>query len=669
MKTLPTDIMHGVSVEDPYRWLEVRQSAETRSWLAKQQQRCLDYFGQRSRLSGLRTLVHESLAVETVDQPERVGGFDYYRKRRHSEEQAAIYRKNLFTGEEHLLVDPMPYGQFASLAIYRISPDGRYLAYECRYGGSKKAAIHILNLHREPPCHSKLETGHSRGFVFRPAGDGFYFCHDSDTSTAEHTIRLRRFDSPMSDQIVYRVPRSDSSRLILFGDSIHVGALCVHAGQHGTLVDFSITRIESPRYWTALFSNRDAPLTPVLVHGRIFAFLHDKAPNGRIVELSSQGRELQTLVPECQVPIQQFRIARSRIYVIYLDQLTSRIDMWNLNGSHGGSIPLPGSGSIRLLGTHGQSDDHCFYSFESYCERPSIYDYDPNLNESKKWHQEDVSDRAVNISIQNVMVRSRDDTPIPVSLVSRQEKWPTKPLPTVLSGYGAFGVSMTRNYSALVSIMTRLDVLFAFPHVRGGGEFGEEWHECGRGRRRQTSIDDFLAAASQLPRLQVSDGRMGAIGVCNGGLLVTAAMIQRPDLFRAVVAVAPFTDMIRYELFDSAAKWRHEYGTVSDPDDFHALYNLSPYHHVRPDVDYPATLFITGDQDDVSNPAHTRKMAALLQNRSYQKSPILVDYSEERGHSPTLPLSTRVESLYHKIVFLMEELRIDLPRQVDQCLR
>jgi prolyl oligopeptidase len=201
------------------------------------------------------------------------------------------------------------------------------------------------------------------------------------------------------------------------------------------------------------------------------------------------------------------------------------------------------------------------------------------------------------------------------------------------------------------------------PQIRGGGEFGKAWHDAGRARNRQTAFEDFISVAEWLCKRGVTTPEQLAIfGGSNSGLLVAAAMTQRPDLFGAVLCIAPMLDMLRYELFDQAAKWRSEYGSVEDPDDFQALYAYSPYHHVAEETNYPATMFVSGDKDDRCNPAHVRKMTALLQQRRAQKSPVIVDYSAERGHSPVLPLSVRIPALARRIAFLCRELHIALPK-------
>ena len=224
-------------------------------------------------------------------------------------------------------------------------------------------------------------------------------------------------------------------------------------------------------------------------------------------------------------------------------------------------------------------------------------------------------------------------------------------------------MSMTPQFSVLITIMMELGAVFILPHIRGGGEFGNTWHEAGRKRNKQKAFDDFIAAAEWLYREGITTPEKLAIfGGSHSGLLVAAAMIQRPDLFAAVLCIAPLTDMVRYEQFDDAARWRSEFGTAEDPEDFQALYSYSPYHQVRNDANYPATLFVSGDRDDRCNPAHARKMVAQLQEREAQRAPILLDYEELRGHSPVIPLSIRIQALTRRIAFLCRQLKIEVPK-------
>jgi prolyl oligopeptidase len=243
--------------------------------------------------------------------------------------------------------------------------------------------------------------------------------------------------------------------------------------------------------------------------------------------------------------------------------------------------------------------------------------------------------------------------------VARRFPTPRTSAPVILTSYGSFGVGSTPQFSVLVSVLLECGFLFALPHIRGGGEFGGEWHRAGRGQNKQTSFDDFLAAAAWLRSEGIADPkRLAIFGGSSSGLLVAAAMTQRPNLFRAVVCIAPLLDMVRYQRFDQAGKWKDEYGNCDRREDFEVLHSYSPYHRFQGNRPYPSVLFVTGDQDDRCSPAHVRKMAALMLDNPRQTEPVLVDYTGQRGHSPALPLSLRVEALARRIAFLLHETEV-----------
>ena len=231
--------------------------------------------------------------------------------------------------------------------------------------------------------------------------------------------------------------------------------------------------------------------------------------------------------------------------------------------------------------------------------------------------------------------------------------------PAILTSYGGYGVSMTPQFSVFVAFLIERGCLFALPNIRGGSEFGAEWHEAAKRRNRQTAYDDFLSAAEWLIQTgRTAAARLAIFGGSNSGLLVGAAMTQRPELFRAAVCMVPMLDMLRYHLFDNANVWRDEFGTAEDPDDFEALRRYSPYHQVRDGVAYPATMFVSGDADRNCNPLHARKMTARLQAANASQHPIFLDYSKFRGHSPVLPLSERIEALTDRMAFLCDQLQL-----------
>jgi prolyl oligopeptidase len=655
-----TDVIHGVVVVDPYRWLEDRSLPETEEWIADQRRRCVEYFADCGDLDALESRVRQYLDVEVLDQPARVAGRYFYRRRNRGQEQASIFVRDIATERERLLVDPAVLGPFASVGIHRISENGSLLAYELKHGGEDRKAIHFVHVSSGLMLPDKIEVGYARGFVFTPDDRGFFYCLETPTTSEDHVIRLHLFDEPAMVRIVFRAARTRESRLILTADSTHMGAVWIHEHASELVADFWITLLDAPTSWKRVFANKRLPYGPVLKDGRIFVLQGEGAPNGALLELALDGAELRTIVPEQDGMIRQLVITGAGIFVNYLHNLMPSIHHWSLSGSDLGTVDIPMDGTIHLLPNQGEAERNLFYTYESFAEAPVIFEYFPDSAKSRPWNRRCSPDTGSSCSVRKVSFSSQDGTPIPMTLVSRHDVGP-KLCPMIMTSYGGFGVPMTPQFSVLVSIMTELGAVFALPHIRGGGDFGKTWHDAGRGQKRQAAFDDFTAAAEWLcTEGLTSPGQLAIFGGSNSGLLVGAAMTQRPDLFCAVLCIAPLLDMVRYEQFDQAAKWRPEYGTVDEVEGFRALYAYSPYHHLESGIDYPAVLFVSGDKDDRCNPAHVRKMAARLQENKLQTRPVLVDYSPERGHSPVLPLSVRIQALARRIAFLCRELNMPI---------
>lgn len=655
-----SEVLYGHTVVDPYRWLEDRTLPETSHWIYEQQGRCHEYFAACANFDALRARVRECLDIEVLDQPFRLAGRYFYRRRHRGEEQASICERNIATGEECVLVGPPDSDPFTSLSIYRISHDGSLLAYERRRGGEDKSAVGFVDIRSGQKLSEVPELGHARGLVFRPRGDGVYYCHESPTGSEEHVVRLRYFGETAAGRVILRLPRSEQSRLILTGDGFRLGVLWLHRSHSGTVSEFFVATIEEEMQWTRVFSDRDPSFHPFLHHDRIFAKYISNDPYMEISEFSSEGQKIRTILSGAS--IRQIAIANDRIYVNCLEDGFPRISCSALSGEKLGWLDAPSDGTLVLLPGSGTREPNVFYTYESFEQPPAIFEYFAGAGHSVIWHQQLAGTPHSAANLRRVSFPSFDRTEIPLTLVSPADDAPDRPRPTLLTSYGGFGASMTPRFSVLATLMRESGTALAIAHIRGGGEFGKPWHEAGRRQNRQNAIADFIAAAEWLcARGITSPEQLGIFGGSNAGLLVAAAVTQRPDLFRAVLCIAPLLDMVRYEQFDAASRWRDEYGTVENEDDFHALHAYSPYHRLNEDVDYPPIMFVSGDKDDRCNPAHVRKMAARLQCRPVQKSPVIVDYSEERGHMPVLPLSARVEALARRIAFLHRELNLAPP--------
>jgi prolyl oligopeptidase len=660
------DVLHGIRIADPYRVLEDRDSEATRNWIERQQMLHAAYFSEIAGLGELRTRISEALTTETIDEPAEIGTKRFFRRRAGDVEQPSIYVSDLSGAHEFLLVDPSAHGRFVSVAIHCISDDGSLLAYELKRGGTDTEEIRFLKVGSGGLFPDAIPNGHARGLAFISDNTGYYYCHDlpNVTNNVPHEVRCHKFGTHADhDRVLFRAPRTARSRLVLIHDGHNLGAVWVHEQGSGMAIDLYLASRAADERWQAVFTNRTTPYGPFLEAGHIFVQSHKDAPNGKIMELDRMGAELRVIVPECGAQIQGLAIAGQRIYVHYLINLDTIVRCWTLSGEAVGPLRVPENGSLTFLPSYSNRKETLFYSHESFTDPPRIIQYRPESQEHLVWASLPAWPTHSKCTVQRLSYPSRDGTTIPISLLLRTDSDWKGERPAVLTAYGGFGVCMTPRFSVLVRTLVDLGAIFALPNIRGGCEFGSAWRDAARRQNRQLAYDDFIAAAEWLCRQRLTNAqKLGIFGGSNSGLLVGVAMTQRPDLFRAVLCIAPILDMLRYEILGHGQKWKEEYGTVEDATDFAALHAYSPYHRVREDVNYPAMLFVCGGKDDRCSPAHVWKMSARLQLRKTQTNPIVVDYDPERGHCPVSPLSIRIDALTRRVAFFCKELGIPVRR-------
>lgn len=403
------------------------------------------------------------------------------------------------------------------------------------------------------------------------------------------------------------------------------------------------------------------PFYPVFVGRTLIVLTSWQAPNKRLVAIDLDAPDRASwreVVPESALPITDFAVRGDRIFVSYVENIATRTDVFDLSGRKVGAISYPGSGTALLL-PNPVDGDELFYTFTSFAHPDTIYSYGIETGGQTIWSQRKAVFDQASIEVRHVWYPSKDGTQVPMFLVGRKDLQPTGNVPTILTGYGGFGKSVTPQFSAFATFLVEHGCLFAVANIRGGSELGEQWRLDGRRRNRQNAFDDFIAAADWLIQIGYTvPERLAIAGGSNGGLLVGAALTQRPVLFRAAVCLGPLLDMLGYHRFDFAKMWIDEYGSADDPEDFPYLYAYSPYHRVRAGVEYPAVLLISGDADTRCNPLHTRKMTARLQATTASDKPILLDYRALRGHMPVLPLTERIEALTDRLAFICDQLGV-----------
>lgn len=657
------DVIHGVEVKDPYRWLEDRSLPETEQWIRQQNRRSDQYFSENRFYAPLKKIVSETLSVEVIDQAARVDNTVFIRKQQKGQEQAAIWVRKEGESEHRLLIDPAAQGPNVAVEILRISSDGSLLAYSVRFCGSDAMEINIADVAHgiTLPDHLPLSYGH--GFSFEAQGKGFYYCLEPLDGNADLAIKYHQFGNPSSSDVsLFSVPWKMHRRLILLSNRGTLAAVVSDSIGKDMVQHIYLSSEDKDTLWNLVYEQIRGRKWPLLVDGRVFLLDLEEAPNGSLLELREKGGPARVVIPERSHPIQRCLVIHNIFLVCFLVEKQARVELWTVEGELLGVLDLPSEGSIEVLPPCSEESSCLFFLHESYTQAPCLWEADLSEKHTAgpiRWTSPEEKSSAL---VRECWYTSRDGTRIPMILLEPATKPRRDSQPVVLFGYGGFGAPELPRFSRLTKILVELGATVARPSIRGGSEFGKKWHEAATRGRKQTAIDDFLAAAQWLFSEGLADkGCLAIMGTSNGGLLVAASAVQSPELFAAAVCTGPLTDMVRYERFDYASRWRDEYGTVEDAEEFRALLSYSPYHNVKDTVDYPAMLFVTGDADDRCNPAHVRKMAAALQECAAQQRPIIVDHARHWGHLPTLSLSQRIDALSRKLAFLCEQIDIRFP--------
>jgi len=658
------DILHGLAIEDPYRWLEDHDSPRTKEWIAEQTaytRQLLDALPGQDRI---RRRVEELMAVDTYDSPRLVCGRTFFLKRRAHEQQPSIYMTRFAGANEERLVDPANCGggPIVSLSILSVSSDASLLAYGIGRDGSSVQEIEILDVESRLVLPDKLPRGHVGGFAFANDSRSFYYAHEPAGSPQIgcRAVHRHRIGTPLSeDQEIFSAGAGQHRLTFGLSPDRRWASYEIKRFSKDVTHELHVQDLSAGSAPVEVLKASTSRIMFAWSSSGLIGLLTQGAPNGALVRIGTpfDGPEgMRTIVPERPWQLRQFVIAGDRIIAVYVVNACCATEVFDLDGRSLGSLDLPDYGSVRLFGSS-PAGDRIFIQFSSFIQPPTIYEYLLDSGEIREWHRKHIALPA-QFRIERVMYPSFDGTPVPVSLVGLDLS-KAAPRPVILTAYGAYGRSITPQFTAYGTFFVERGCIWAIANIRGGGEFGHSWHEAGRRRNRQNSIDDFLAAAEWLVREGfTTPQQLAIVGGSSAGLLVGAAVTQRPDLFRCALCLGPLLDMLRYHHCGNARAWREEFGSSDDQQDFTALRGFSPYHRVRDGVHYPAMMFISGHADDTCDPMHARKMTARMQQASASPSPIFLDYSTVRGHSPVMPLQVKIDSLTDRLAFLCDQLEV-----------
>lgn len=653
------DVLHGERVPDPYRWLEDPDSRATKKWVAQQatllERRRKDW----NLREPLRERIEELLGSGFQGTPTWRKGRQFF-LRRTPDQQHPVLRTTDPDGVERILLDPMTIDSTGgtTLDAWHPSPDGSLLAYQLSESGSEESLLRVLDVCTGAVVDGPLERTRYSPVAWLPDGSGFFYVRQlpadqlpEDEVQYHRRVWLHRLGTPLSDDRL--VFGEDRDKEMVWGVSLsRDGRWLVVTGARGTdprtdvyLADLADGLPDKPDFVTLREDVDCRTAAGVGLDGRLYVWTDEDAPRGRLLvgdPKRPQPEHWRVLIEEDpEAVLGQFvllnELERPQLAVTWTRHAVGEIGLYDAEtGSPTGTITLPGPGTVGGLSTRYEGGHELWFSYTDHVTPPLIERFDARTREVYDWAEPPgaVPDTS-GISVRQVEYQSFDGTVVRMFVVCRDDLAGT-PQPTILNGYGGFGIPMTPAYSASALAWVEAGGHFAVACLRGGGEEGEDWHRAGMLDQKQRVFDDLHAAAEWL----VTEGwtapeRLGILGGSNGGLLVGAAITQRPDLYRSAVCSAPLLDMVRYEQHGLGRFWSGEYGSASDPDQLRVLLTYSPYHRVQDGLAYPATLFTVFGSDTRVDPLHARKMCAALQaatTGTVDEAPILLRVETDVGH-------------------------------------
>jgi len=684
---LASESLHGREMVDPYRWLEGdntnaeqpgQVTPEVAAWTDAQNAHTRtvldDYPGRESIEARLRPLME----IGAVTAPSMHGSRYFYSRRDGSQDQPVFYWREGHDGQDRVLVDPAAIDPSGLTTVEWVSPshDGRLAAYGTYRSGDENTTLHLLDVDTGQPRALEIPN-RTQAPQWLPDGSGFVYqnLRDPKDPYSGRVLFHRLGTDPSGDlELMRQFTRDENEQLATtwgpFGNLSRDGRWLVLGYWIDTvsndlwLVDFAQARRTGRVTRRPVSVGRPGLAFGTVVGATLFVHTTKGAPKGRLVAapVSDPGERhwRDVAVEQDEAVIETVAYARERIAVSYLRNAASETVVFGPDGAELGRLRQPGLGSTGLSAAEDRTE--AFLAFTSFNHPTTIFRVDlaePDAQPAR-WAQPDVPVDPSSVEVEQVWYPSKDGTRISMFLVYRKGLDKTGALPTLLSGYGGFNISMTPAFSATLFPWFEAGGVYAVPNLRGGGEYGEAWHEAGMLDRKQNVFDDFIAAADWLvANGYTNPSKLAISGGSNGGLLTGAAITQRPDLFRAAIVAVPLLDMLRYQHFLMARYWVPEYGSAEDSDQFRFLQAYSPYHQVRRGTEYPAVFLTAGEHDTRVHALHARKMTALLQAATASRpaeKPVLLWVDREAGHGQGKPLSLRLRDVVDQRVFLVWQL-------------
>ncbi len=672
---------HGTKVADPFRWLEgdVRIDKAVADWVAEQNKVTFGYLNGIPERDAIKKRLTDLWNYEKISAPSKVASYYVFSKNDGLQNHAVYFTQDTLKAKPKMLLDPNAWSKDGtiSLAGLSFSEDGKYLAYGTSEAGSDWNTWKVLHVESRKLLADELKWIKFSGASWTHEGKGFFYSRFPEPKAGEKfqglpldmKLYYHRVGTPQSeDVLVYHRPEQPT--WTLGGGVSEDGRYLVISVSDGTTSRKSrvvYKDLNEPfGLPIELIDNHDSVNSFIHNDGPLFYFRTDKdAPRGRVIAIDIRNpdpKHWQEVIPQVKSALQSVGYVGNLLVCSYLKDARTQIEMHRLDGTFVRSVDLPGIGTAG--GFNGKaSDTETFYTFTSYNTPGRTYRYDMVTGKSELFREPKVAFKPDDYEVKQVFYKSKDDTQIPMFISHKKGIKLDGNNPTLLYGYGGFNISLTPQFSISKLAWMEMGGVFAVANIRGGGEYGRDWHRAATRLNRPKAYEDFIAAAEHLIDTKYTKSAKLAIqGGSNGGLLVGAVMCQRPDLFGVCLPAVGVMDMLRFHKFTAGRFWVDDFGSADNADEFKVLYSYSPYHNLKPGTKYPATMVTTADTDDRVVPSHSFKFAAQLQVCQTGPAPVVIRIETRSGHGAGRPTAMIIEEVADEFAFLVRNLNVKLAK-------
>lgn len=646
----------GTTVQDPYRWLEDDKSAETASWVKAENEVTFNYLEKIPFRKSLKERMEKLWNYEKISAPSKRGNYTYYYKNNGLQNQSVLYRKDK-NGKEEVFLDPNTFSAdgSTSLASMSFTEDGSLMAYAVSEAGSDWNKITILDAVTKKKLETEIVDVKFSGISWYK-NEGFYYSsYDKpegsqlSAKTDQHKLYFHKLGTPQkSDKVIFG--DKEKRRYVGGGVTEDNRYLIISASTSTSGNELYIKDLTKPDSQIVTIVDNFETDNSIIenVGSKLYIITNRNAPNQKVITVDASNptpENWKDFIPETK-NVLSANTGSGYIFAQYMKDAVTQIMQYDYNGKLVREVKLPGVGSAGGFG--GKKDEKVlYYSFTNYTTPGTIYSFDPKTGTSKEYEKPKVDFNSADYESKQVFYTSKDGTKVPMIITHKKGLKLDGKNPTILYAYGGFNVSLTPSFSVSNAVWLEQGGIYAVANLRGGGEYGKEWHDAGTQLKKQNVFDDFIAAGEYLiAQKYTSSDYLAVRGGSNGGLLVGAVMTQRPELMKVALPAVGVLDMLRYHTFTAGAGWAYDYGTAEDSKEmFEYLKRYSPVHNVKAGVKYPATLVTTGDHDDRVVPAHSFKFAAELQDKQTGPNPVLIRIETNAGHGAGKPVSKTIEEI------------------------